>query len=106
MEETLLPAVKAQLLGKDPFDTEEYGARLRYYAAGLSYRGGANIDIALWDLLGKACGQPQYKLLGGGKDRVIPYASISAPRRSGHNWLRSSRRTDGRRSNCGCITPR
>ena len=76
VEESLLPAVRAQLVGKDPFDTEEHSARLRYYAAGLSYRGGANLDIALWDLLGKACGQPLYKLWGGGKDRVIPYASM------------------------------
>jgi L-alanine-DL-glutamate epimerase-like enolase superfamily enzyme len=68
--------VKAQLIGKDPFDVEEHNAKLRYYAAGVSYRGSANIDIALWDLLGKACGQPLYKLFGGGKNRVIPYASM------------------------------
>jgi len=76
VDESLLPAIKAQLLGKDPFDTEDHSARLRYYASGASYRGAANIDIALWDLLGKACGQPLYKLWGGGKDRVIPYASL------------------------------
>jgi L-alanine-DL-glutamate epimerase-like enolase superfamily enzyme len=76
IDEAILPAVKAQLTGKDPFDTEEHAARLRYYAAGPHYRGGANVDIALWDLIGKACGQPLYKLWGGGKDRVIPYASL------------------------------
>jgi L-alanine-DL-glutamate epimerase-like enolase superfamily enzyme len=76
IDEALIPAVKAQLVGKDPFDTEEHAARLRYYAAGASYRGGANVDIALWDLIGKACGQPLYKIWGGGKDRVIPYASM------------------------------
>ncbi|MBL8229469.1 MAG: mandelate racemase/muconate lactonizing enzyme family protein [Bryobacterales bacterium] len=76
IDESLLNAVKAQLVGKDPFDIEEHAARLRYYAAGVSYRGGANVDIALWDLIGKACGQPLYKLWGGGKDRVIPYASM------------------------------
>jgi L-alanine-DL-glutamate epimerase-like enolase superfamily enzyme len=76
IDEGLLPAVKAQLLGKDPFDTEQHAARLRYYAAGASYRGAGNVDIALWDLIGKACGQPLYKLWGGAKDRVIPYASM------------------------------
>ena len=76
IDEGLLPAVKAQLLGKDPFDTEQHAARLRYYAAGASYRGAGNVDIALWDLIGKACGQPVYKLWGGAKDRVIPYASM------------------------------
>ena len=76
IDEGLLAAVKSQLVGKDPFDTEDHAGRLRYYAAGASYRGGANVDIALWDLLGKACGQPLYKLWGGGKDQVIPYASM------------------------------
>ena len=46
-------------------------------------RGGAvthtisGIDIALWDLLGKATGQPVGRLLGGRyRDRVQPYASL------------------------------
>lgn len=34
------------------------------------------MDIALWDLIGKACGQPLYKLWGGGRDRVAAYASM------------------------------
>lgn len=72
----LLPAVKAQLVGADPFDTEKHVATLRYYAQGLPYRGVAGVDIALWDIIGKACGQPLYKLWGGVKDRVIPYASM------------------------------
>ena len=46
-------------------------------------RGGAithtisGIDIALWDLLGQATGQPVGRLLGGRyRDRVMPYASL------------------------------
>lgn len=46
-------------------------------------RGGAithaisGIDIALWDLLGKAAGQPVGRLLGGRyRERVRPYASL------------------------------
>jgi D-galactarolactone cycloisomerase len=46
-------------------------------------RGGAithtisGIDMALWDLLGKACGQPVGRLLGGRyRERVRPYASL------------------------------
>lgn len=82
MDPALLPPVKAQLAGKDPFDTEQHAARLRYYAAGTSYRGSASVDIALWDLIGKACGQPLYKLWGGAKEKVPAYASmiqLSAP---------------------------
>ena len=76
VDPALLPAAKAQLVGEDPFDTERHLARLRYYAAGSSYRGSANLDIALWDLIGKACGQPLYKLWGGVRDKVPAYASL------------------------------
>ncbi len=76
LDPALLSAVQAQLIGQDPFDIEQHVARLRYYAAGLAYRGAASVDIALWDLVGKACGQPLYKLWGGGKDKVPAYASM------------------------------
>lgn len=37
----------------------------------------SGIDIALWDLMGKACGQPVSRLLGGNyRDRIKPYGSI------------------------------
>ena len=37
----------------------------------------SGIDIALWDLLGKATGQPVGRLLGGRyRERVLPYASL------------------------------
>jgi L-alanine-DL-glutamate epimerase-like enolase superfamily enzyme len=35
----------------------------------------ASLDIALWDLAGKLCAQPLYRLLGGARDRVPAYAS-------------------------------
>jgi D-galactarolactone cycloisomerase len=72
----LVPAFEAKLKGKDPFDTDQHMALLRYDAAGGVYRGPAQVDIALWDLIGKACGQPIYKLIGGGRDKVTPYASM------------------------------
>ena len=72
----LIPAVKERLLGEDPFDVERHSHVLRYYALGLPYQGTAGIDIALWDLIGKASGQPLYKLWGGGGDKVVPYASL------------------------------
>ena len=72
----MLPTVRELLIGEDPFDTERHAHRLRYYASGFPYRGAAGIDIALWDIVGKACGQPLYKLWGGGRDKVPAYASM------------------------------
>ena len=71
-----IPAVKQCLVGKDPFDIEQHAHTLRYYVYTMPYRGTAGVDIALWDIIGKASGQPLYKLWGGGRDRVIPYASM------------------------------
>jgi D-galactarolactone cycloisomerase len=75
LNESLLPIVNEQLAGKDPFDVEAHAARLEYYSRGHARRGSASVDIALWDLIGKASGQPLYKLWGGGKERVLVYAS-------------------------------
>ena len=72
----LVDAARARLLGEDPFEVEKHAATLRYYAGGPAYQGPAGIDIALWDVIGKACGQPLYKLWGGGRDRVPAYASM------------------------------
>ena len=60
------------LVGKDPFDVEQHAHALRYYIP----EGVAGIDMALWDIIGKASNQPLYKVFGGGDDRVIPYASM------------------------------
>lgn len=45
-------------------------------AGGMLIEAIAGVDIALWDILGKATGQPIAKLLGGiGRDRVDVYAA-------------------------------
>ena len=64
---------KAQLVGKDPFNIQQLAGPLRYYVGG---RAVSSIEIALWDLVGKAAQQPLYKLWGAQKDRVPAYASM------------------------------
>ena len=43
-------------------------------AAGV-YQHDAEIDVCLWDIVGKAVNRPIYKILGGTKTRVMAYAS-------------------------------
>lgn len=79
-----LDALAAQTIGSDPLDTEAVSVRLLRLGgsgapAGLVTRCAAAIDVALWDIKGKALGQPVYKLLGGFRDTVPAYAS-------GHLW--------------------
>jgi L-alanine-DL-glutamate epimerase-like enolase superfamily enzyme len=73
MDARFLENAKARLLGKDPFDIEQLAGPLRYYVGG---RAVSSIEIALWDLAGKAAQQPVYKLWGAQKDRVPAYASM------------------------------
>jgi L-alanine-DL-glutamate epimerase-like enolase superfamily enzyme len=61
--------IKPQLIGQDPFALERHARIFRN--AGAAW----GVEIALWDIIGKACGQPVYKLWGGYRDRVPAYAS-------------------------------
>ncbi|MBI3988783.1 MAG: mandelate racemase/muconate lactonizing enzyme family protein [candidate division NC10 bacterium] len=61
---------KPLLLGRDPLDTqvlweELYNAFRDYGRKGMPVAALSAVDIALWDLKGKALGLPIYKLLGG-----------------------------------------
>lgn len=68
------------LMGKDPFRTEHYW---QYFYRSMYFRGTiitsaiSAIDIALWDIKGKALGVPVYELLGGKyRDKVRTYAPV------------------------------
>ena len=73
-------ALAALTIGEDPLRVEAIAHKLRA-AAGNSGPGGiftlalAAVDIALWDLKGKAFNVPVAKLAGGCRDRVPTYAS-------------------------------
>ncbi len=68
------------LTGQEAFDLElrwEQMCRASLmYAGGLAMEAISGIDLALWDLLGKALGQPVYRLLGGKtKERIPAYVT-------------------------------
>ena len=65
------------LVGEDPHDVERlwdqmYRASLLYGRKGLAVMAISAVDVALWDLLGKARGEPLYNLLGGRAHERLP----------------------------------
>ncbi|ETP73721.1 enolase superfamily enzyme [Lachnospiraceae bacterium JC7] len=68
------------LMGKDPFNIEDITQNLyraTYFRGSVIMSAISAIDIALWDIKGKALGVPVYQLLGGKtRDRVRVYASV------------------------------
>ena len=74
--------LEEMLIGMDPLQPETVWDRL-YSGSKMTGRRGAlicamgAIDMALWDIKGKALGVPIFKLLGGAvKNEIMPYASL------------------------------
>ena len=69
------------LIGQNPWDTEflwqhMYRKTMAFGRKGVAIVAISAIDIALWDLMGKAAKQPCYRLMGGRtKPRIPVYAS-------------------------------
>ena len=73
----VLHTAKSRVVGQDAFQREliwqklwalDRGSHLQIFATSV-------IDVALWDLAGKALGVPVWKLLGGYRDKLPAYAS-------------------------------
>ena len=73
---------KDMLIGEDPRQPEElweklYTGSAMYGRRGLGVCAIGAIDMALWDIRGKALGEPVWRLLGGARQtRLRPYASL------------------------------
>ena len=72
--------LKDILIGRTPFETEaiwtEMFWRVRGYGRkGLAFQAISGLDIALWDLKGKALDKPLYKVLGAAHESVPAYGS-------------------------------
>ncbi len=73
-------AVPNHILGSDPFNVEDLVQRMfrnDFARAGeIAMSAISTIEVACWDIMGKALGQPVYKLLGGAvRDRIKAYAN-------------------------------
>jgi galactonate dehydratase len=76
----LAHAIPTHVLGTDPFAIEDLVQRMLrndYERAGATVMSGISaIEIACWDIIGKALGQPVYRLLGGAvRERIKAYAN-------------------------------
>jgi L-alanine-DL-glutamate epimerase-like enolase superfamily enzyme len=77
------------LLGEDPLDVERlwqkmYRSVIYFGRRGIAVHAISGLDIALWDLKGKALGKPVCELLGTPlRDRVRAYASLLMPETPG-----------------------
>lgn len=70
-------SVAGRLIGKDPLAIERHAKDLPAFyvthgGTGVSTRAHSAVNIALWDILGKFCGQPLYQLIGGRTRATAP----------------------------------
>jgi D-galactarolactone cycloisomerase len=66
---------KAYLLGRDPLSVEDIVGVLRNSTRVLGFRAGF-LDMALWDIAGKAANLPLYRMFGGSRSELDAYASF------------------------------
>ncbi len=60
--------VEGRVIGRDPFDVERVVGNMirdQYQGGSTVMTAISSVEIALWDIIGKTCGQPIYKLIGG-----------------------------------------
>jgi L-alanine-DL-glutamate epimerase-like enolase superfamily enzyme len=75
-------SIKDMLIGADPFEIGDLWRRI-YLGTAMNGRRGmvihalSAVEMALWDLCGKAVGEPVHELLGGAtRKSITPYASL------------------------------
>jgi L-alanine-DL-glutamate epimerase-like enolase superfamily enzyme len=72
---SMMQYLKPLLVGQDPLDRERLWQSMWQRSRSTTYRTIGAMDVALWDIGGKAAGVPIAKLLGAYRTRVPAYAS-------------------------------
>src|SRR5437867_12761439 len=95
--------LKSRLLGENPCNVDKLFRKIKQFGGHARQGGGVSgVEMALWDLAGKAYGVPVYQMLGGKfRDRVRCYADttesndpkvygerLKARRDQGFTWLK------------------
>jgi len=81
IDERAISVIKQTIIDRDPFDREWIWQRLWYLhdygrpGMPISLLSLSAVDVALWDIAGKALGIPIYKLMGAYRDKISIYAS-------------------------------
>src|SRR5262245_36760385 len=73
--QSLITVLKPVVMGQDPLERERLYQSLMARSRQTTLRAIGAVDVALWDLAGKAAGMPLHRLLGSYRDRVPAYAS-------------------------------
>lgn len=73
--ESLIQHLKPVVMNQDPLDRERLYQALWQKNRATTFRAIGAMDIALWDIAGKAAGLPIHRLLGSYRDSVRAYAS-------------------------------
>ena len=71
----VVDAFKKMLVGEDPLNRERIWQSLMRRTRNHRMPVVGAIDVALWDLAGKAAGMPVHKLMGSFRDKIPAYAS-------------------------------
>lgn len=71
----LVRFLKPLLMGADVHDRERIHQAMRPLSRHAGYRAIGAVDVALWDIAGKAAGLPVYKLMGAYRESIPAYAS-------------------------------
>ncbi|MQA78681.1 MAG: isomerase [Streptosporangiales bacterium] len=75
----LVGELAAELLDRSPFDLEAFHRRVHmvpFFHGYLGYAAIAALDVACWDLIGKATGRPLVDLLGGRFRETVPLTAL------------------------------
>ena len=79
VREMIVDFARRYVVGQNPFDIEALWFKLyqvEHNTGPVMYSAMAGIETALWDIVGKACGQPVYNLVGGKvRNKVKVYAN-------------------------------